>query len=177
MTAGFQRALDATCSRAGEGVYADIQFEFLAEEGGAYSCGSDLRGEVGAQFGDGAADDLACEFACCRGCDIAQSAGAAAEEPACRTADRTAEGGQAEVGPAEFVGRAVALRYLDQARAEVGAALLQCFECGATQGQSGCGFRRAAGEHAGDELFDRHAHRDLGGHPGCHAGYRADTCP
>lgn len=133
MAAGLQRALDATRSSAGEGVHAYIQLEFLAEEGRADSCGGDLGGEVGAQFGDGAADDLAREFACGRRRDIAERAGAAPEQAACRTADRAAESGEAQIGPAELVGGAVALGYLDQPCAEIGAAFLECFERGAAQ--------------------------------------------
>ncbi|MEV0547394.1 hypothetical protein AB0H98_11270 [Nocardia salmonicida] len=177
MTAGFERALDTTRSSTGEGVHAYIQLEFLAEEGRADSCGGDLGGEVGAQFGDGAPDDLACEFACGRRRDIAECAGAATEQTACRAADCTAEGGEAQIGPAEFVAGAVALAYLDQPCAEIGSAFFERFERGTTQSQPGGCLRGAAGEHAGDELSDRHAHRDLGGHPGCHAGYGADTCP
>ncbi|MEV4153884.1 hypothetical protein AB0J48_12750 [Nocardia salmonicida] len=177
MTAGFQRALDTTRSSAGEGIHADIQLEFLAEEGRADSCGGDLGGEVGAQFGDGAPDDFARELARGRRRDIAERAGAAAEQAACRAADCAAESGEAQIGPAEFVAGAVALGYLDQSCAEVGAALFECFERGATQSQPGGCLRGAAGEHAGDELSDRHTYRDLGGHSGCDAGYSADTCP
>ncbi|MGS2808633.1 hypothetical protein [Nocardia sp. MW-W600-9] len=177
MAAGFQGALHAARARAGEGLEADVEFELLAEERGAHAGGGDLGRDVGAEFGDRAADHLARQLAGGGGGEVAERAGAATEETADRAADGTAEGGQAQIGQAEFRQRAVAVGELDEAGGQVGAALLQSFERGAAQGESGGGFGGAAGQHAGDQLPDRYPDRDLSGDSGRGARHRADSGP
>ncbi|MFB7876805.1 hypothetical protein ACFC06_16240 [Nocardia sp. NPDC056064] len=177
MEAGFDAALEAAGARAGEGVDADVEFEFLAGEGGVEARGGHLGGQVGAEFGGGAGEGLGGHFAEAVGDVVADAAELVAQAAADGTADRAAEGGKAEVGPAELVHRAVALGDLDGAGEGVDAALFQRLERGALEGRARGGFGEAARDHPGDQLFHRDAHRDLGGHTGGYTGGGADAGP
>ncbi|WP_278261847.1 hypothetical protein [Nocardia sp. AG03] len=177
MEAGFDAALEAARARAGEGVDADVEFEFLAGESGVEACGGDLGGEVGAEFGGGAGEGLGGEFADLVGDVVADAAEFVAEAAAHGAADRAAEGGQAEVGPAEFVHRAVAVGDLDGAGESVYAALFQCLEGRPLQRRAGRGLGDAARDHPGDQLFHRDAHCDLRGDAGRYTGGGADAGP
>ncbi|WUM25189.1 hypothetical protein OHS03_32345 [Nocardia salmonicida] len=177
MPARLQCRLDTPCSRTGERLDTDIELEFPIEEHRSRSGGGDLGRQVGTEFGDGATDYLACDFARRRRRDIAERAGPPAQHTTDCATDRTTESRQKEIGHPELLARAVTVGDLDHPGREIDTAFFQSFESRAAQRESGRGLGSASGEHAGDELFDRYPNRNLRGDPGRDTGDRTDTGP
>lgn len=177
MSSRLQCRLDTSCSRAGERLDTEIELEFPIEEHRSRSGGGDLGRQVGTEFGDGATDYLACDFARRRRRDIAERAGPPAQRTTYGATDRTTESRQNEIGDPELLARAITVGDLDHPGREIETTFFQGFESRATQCESGGGLGSTSGEHAGDELFDRDPNRDLRGDPGRDTGDRADTGP
>ncbi|MBB5914686.1 hypothetical protein BJY24_003553 [Nocardia transvalensis] len=149
--------MGAADGRVGEAVGGEIDLELLVQEGGAEAGGGHLTGGVGGQFAAGVGDRAPGEFADGAAGVVGQVPDAAlAEYPADRAAGGPADRGLDRVADAELVGGAVALGDLEQAGAEVDAALLERAPSGLDQCGAGGGLERGAGQHSGDQLPDRH---------------------
>ncbi len=152
------------------------ELEGLVGEGGDCCRRGGFTRDAGGCFG-GSGDAGSAQAAGGNVVDAGQQA-AAAEPATDRATGRACEGGDSGVFPVSkryFV--AAPVGELEDFDADFQAALLQCLVDRGEQGHAGRGFGCGAGEHAGDQLFDRHADGDLGGHPQNDRASRAEPGP
>nr|WP_157172228.1 hypothetical protein [Nocardia pneumoniae] len=150
--------------------------EGLVGEGGDCCGGGGFAGDAGGCFGGGGNAGSA-QAAGGNVIDPGQQA-TAPESAADRATGGACEGGDSGVFPVSKRDVVAApVGELEDFDADFQAAFLQRLVDRAEQGHAGGGFGCGAGEHAGDQLFDRHADSDLGGHPQSDHACPADAGP
>ncbi|WP_446226559.1 hypothetical protein ACTWPB_17800 [Nocardia sp. IBHARD005] len=169
--------MHTTRAGTGERIHADIELEFSAQERRTDTCAGDLSRDIGTQFGDSAASDFARRATHCRGCRVTESAGTTTQYATDRATNGATESRQPQVGQPELVQGAITVGDLDHPGGEIDAAFFEGLPESAAQCESGCGFGRTTGEHAGDQLTHRDPDRDLPGDPRAGRGDQSDTGP